>query len=96
MALTAGADLGVIPYQPVDLNHDLCSPNKFFEFVQAGVPVVAHDLVFFRDMGRCYGVVSVGDSSTASGMAAAIRNVLDDQPRWQQMQMLAGRPRDIF
>ena len=83
LGLTAGADLGIVPYQPIDLNHRFCSPNKFFEFVQTGVPVVAHDLVFFRDMGRHYGVVAVGDLSTPSGTAAAIRSVLDDRPRWQ-------------
>ena len=92
LPLTAGADLGVVPYQPIDLNHRLCSPNKFFEFVQSGVPVVAHDLVFFRDMGRRYGVVATGDLSTASGTAAAIRSVLNDLPRRQLMQSAAGRP----
>ncbi len=86
LPLTAGADLGIIPYQPIDMNHRLCSPNKFFEFVQSGVPIVAHDLVFLREMGRRYGVVSVGDLSTASGIARAIREVLDDDQCLQQMR----------
>ena len=96
LSLTAGADVGVIPYQPIDLNHRLCSPNKFFEFVQSGVPVVAHDLVFFRDMARRYGVVSVGDLSTAAGMAAAIRGVLDDRPRREQMQIACRKAAEVL
>jgi glycosyltransferase involved in cell wall biosynthesis len=77
LTFTAGADVGVIPYLPIDLNHHLCSPNKFFEYVQAGVPVVAHDLPFFRHMQKQYGVVLVGDLSTVNGMARVINGLLE-------------------
>jgi len=86
MSLTRGADLGVIPYQPVDLNHEFCSPNKFFEFVQAGVPIVAHDLVFFRNMKAQYGVVETADLSNPSRMAAAIVGLLEDGERLAAMR----------
>ncbi|MCL4296053.1 MAG: glycosyltransferase [Anaerolineae bacterium] len=56
---TASADAGIIPYQPVDLNHYLCSPNKLFEFIQAGLPVIANDLPFLRRVvaGEDFGLV---------------------------------------
>ena len=90
LAMTAGADVGVIPYLPIDLNHKYCSPNKFFEYVQTGVPVVAHDLVFFRDMGRRYGVVQVGDLSTPTGMAKAINSLLQDRAGLEKMRQACG------
>ena len=37
----AGADLGVIPYENVCLNHWFCSPNKLWEYPAAGVPFLA-------------------------------------------------------
>lgn len=37
---TAGADLGVIPYENVCLNHWYCSPNKLWEYPAAGVPLL--------------------------------------------------------
>ncbi|MCC6781742.1 MAG: glycosyltransferase [Planctomycetes bacterium] len=74
---TVDADLGVIPYLPIDLNHRFCSPNKFFEFVLSGVPVLAHDLPFFRTMQRRHDVVRCGDLSTADSAAAAIRAAID-------------------
>ena len=86
MTYTAGADLGIIPYQAVDLNHKLCSPNKFFEYVQAGIPVVAQDLVFFRGMAERYGVVSVGNLSSVSGMATAINALLDNDEQLETMR----------
>ena len=86
LPLTAGADLGVIPYLPIDLNHELCSPNKFFEYAQSGVPVVAHDLVFFRGMKEKYGVVEVGDLSTPKGMADAIKALALNAEKLREMR----------
>ncbi len=86
LALTAGADLGVIPYQPVDLNHRLCSPNKFFEYVQAGVPILAEALPFFEEMKARWGVVEVGRLGSPEGMAEAIRSLLNDSARLAGMR----------
>ena len=44
----AEADVGVVPYLPTNWNNYLCSPNKLFEYIQAGIPVVASDLPFLR------------------------------------------------
>jgi len=44
----AEADVGIIPYLPTNWNNYLCSPNKLFEYIQAGIPVVASDLPFLR------------------------------------------------
>ena len=76
LAYTVDADLGVIPYLPIDLNHRYCSPNKFFEFVLSGVPVLAHDLAFFRTMAARHGVVAPGDLSQPASAAAALRAAL--------------------
>lgn len=44
----AGADVAVMPIEPTTLNHRLSSPNKLFEAIAAGVPVVGPDFVEFR------------------------------------------------
>ena len=54
---TAAADLGVIPYPAVDPNTKYCTPNKLFEFVTAGLPVVANrELKTVSDMIGRYGI----------------------------------------
>ena len=78
LAYTAGADLGVIPYLPIDLNHRYCSPNKFFEFVLSGVPVLAHDLPFFAAMRGRFGVVECTDVSDPAATGATIERLLRD------------------
>jgi glycosyltransferase involved in cell wall biosynthesis len=47
-AWVAGADVAAMPIEPTTLNHRLSSPNKLFEAIAAGVPVVGPDFVEFR------------------------------------------------
>jgi len=54
---TAGADIGIIPYPAVDLNTHFCTPNKLFEYVQAGLPILANDLPELR---RFVGGLGIG------------------------------------
>ncbi len=42
---TAGASLGVIPYEHTTINHLYCTPNKLWESPSAGVPILCTDLV---------------------------------------------------
>jgi len=48
LSWTASADVGIIPYPPIDLNSRLCTPNKLFEFIVAGLPILANDLPELR------------------------------------------------
>jgi glycosyltransferase involved in cell wall biosynthesis len=42
------ADVGVMPIQPSTINHVLSTPNKLFECLAVGVPVVASDFAGMR------------------------------------------------
>lgn len=90
---TVDAEVGLIPYLPIDLNHRLCSPNKFFEFVAAGVPVLAHDLPFFRRMAEQLGVVRCTDMADPRRVAAELISMLQpDEARRLRARCLAARP----
>jgi glycosyltransferase involved in cell wall biosynthesis len=58
-AWVAPADVGVVAIQASTLNHRLSTPNKLFECIAVGVPVVASD---FKEMRRI-----VADPSGALG-----------------------------
>ena len=45
-----GADLGVAPIENVCLSYYFCSPNKLFEYINAGLPVVASDFPEMRQV----------------------------------------------
>jgi glycosyltransferase involved in cell wall biosynthesis len=41
---TASADVGVVSTQNLCLNNYLCMPNKLFEYIQAGLPILSNNL----------------------------------------------------
>ncbi len=75
---TASAHVGVIPYQAVSLNNYLCMPNKLFEYMGAGLPVVASA---FPELSRVIDGSSAGvtfDPEEPASIAAAMNKVLSD------------------
>lgn len=40
---TISADVGIIPYPHVDFNTYFCTPNKLFEFLVVGLPILGND-----------------------------------------------------
>lgn len=73
---TSSADVGVIPYPNIDLNHQYCSPNKLFEFIQARVPIVANDLPFLRDVITHHNIGRVANVANSQLFADALDSVL--------------------
>ena len=51
-SITPAGELGIIPYQSIDLNSRYCTPNKLFDFIVAGLPILANDLPELRKFVR--------------------------------------------
>jgi len=86
LAFTAAADAGVIPYQATCLNNYFCMPNKLFEFIAAGIPILASDLPEIRNMVLGQQIGLVGDMSTTESLAGLIDVFFGDEQRlatWQ-------------
>lgn len=73
----ASADVVAMPIQPTTLNHRLTTPNKLFEAMAVGVPVVASDLPGMAPIVREIGCGLVCDPTDPAAIAEAIREVLD-------------------
>jgi glycosyltransferase involved in cell wall biosynthesis len=74
----AASDVVAMPIQPSTLNHRLTTPNKLFEAMAAGVPVVASDLPGMAPIVRETGAGVLVDPTDPSAIAAAIRRLLGD------------------
>lgn len=53
LAMSAQADVGICLIEPVSKSYELSLPNKLFEYLNAGLPVVATDLPEIRNVVSC-------------------------------------------
>jgi glycosyltransferase involved in cell wall biosynthesis len=74
---TASADVMVMPIQPTTVNHRFTTPNKLWEAIAAGTPVVAGDLPGMAEVIRETGAGVLCDPTSPASIAAAIRTLLD-------------------
>jgi glycosyltransferase involved in cell wall biosynthesis len=79
----SGADVEVMAIEPATLNHRLSTPNKLFESLAAGVPVVISDLPEMRRivLDPSSGPLgAVCDPAHPASIATAIRSILEASP----------------
>ncbi|NUO10108.1 MAG: glycosyltransferase [Candidatus Brocadia sp.] len=82
----AGADLGVAPIENSCLSYYYCSPNKVFEYINAGLAVIASD---FPEMKRVIHQHNIGctfNPSDPANIARAVRYIFEDAGRWRTMK----------
>jgi glycosyltransferase involved in cell wall biosynthesis len=76
---TAGGTLGVIPYENVGLNHWFCTPNKLWEYPNAGVPMLVSPFPELRRVVEDHGVGwLLPDPVDETALASAISRITDD------------------
>ncbi len=83
---TASADIGLIVYPPdYSQNVQMMLPNKLFEFLMAGVPVLASPLADVAAIIRSYDVGQVVSSLAPIDIGAAINAMLADRHALDRM-----------
>jgi glycosyltransferase involved in cell wall biosynthesis len=83
---TASADVSVMAIQPSSLNHRYTTPQKLFESIAAGVPVVASDLPGMAEIVRTDGIGVLCDPTSPGEIAAGIRTIVSASAaeRWER------------
>jgi glycosyltransferase involved in cell wall biosynthesis len=83
--LAASADVGVSPIVPSCLNYRYSLPNKLFQYMAAGLPVVASDFPQVREVVDGAGCGLLADTRDPTRIAAAIGRILQDPEEAQAM-----------
>ena len=96
LAATAGADAGVIPYQATCLNNYYCTPNKLFEFIAAGIPILASDLPEIRRIIESHNIGMLADLSSAEKAARSIDHFFSDAQRFKFWQAQVEKARSVI
>lgn len=84
VAYAASATVGVSPVPPTSLSYEYSLPNKLFQYMQAGLPVVASDFPQVREVVVASGAGITVDVRNVRALAEAIRVYVDDADRRTQ------------
>jgi glycosyltransferase involved in cell wall biosynthesis len=78
---TALADVGVSLDKPLHLNYAYSLPNKVFDYIHAGVPLLVSDLPELRRLIEMHGVGKIVSDVTPEKIAQALNEMLSGNNR---------------
>jgi len=78
MKITALADLGLLMDKNTNKNHELALPNKLFDYMHAGTPVLSNKLKEIERFIKKYDIGIINEDLSPQGIANAIMNYKND------------------
>jgi glycosyltransferase involved in cell wall biosynthesis len=94
----ASADIAAMPILPTTLNHRLTTPNKLWEALSVGVPVVASDLPGMAPIVRSIEAGALVDADDPGSIAAGLTAVLatPEAERLARRERILAAARDTY
>jgi glycosyltransferase involved in cell wall biosynthesis len=96
ISTAAGADLGIVLFEPTSLNYTYALPNKFFEYIMAGIPVLASNIETFEEYINQYKVGMTVDPSNVMAIAQTIKIMLSDEIKLKKWRDNARKASDVL
>lgn len=93
-AVTRRADLGLSLDKPNNINHIYGLPNKIFDYLHSGVPVLVSRLVELEKIVRHYEVGAFIDNHDPAHIASRIMEISTDTRRLEQWKRNTEKVRD--
>jgi glycosyltransferase involved in cell wall biosynthesis len=84
---TVQADLGISLEEDLGLNYRFALPNKVFDYIQAGVPVLVSDLPEVKSLVLQYDVGMINNTRTPVELGALFSRILGDEPKLQSWKL---------
>jgi glycosyltransferase involved in cell wall biosynthesis len=85
--VTCQADLGISLEEDLGLNYRFALPNKLFDYIQAGVPVLVSNLPEMRHIVEHYQIGAIAETHQRKDLAELMKIALFDQEKrriWKQ------------
>jgi glycosyltransferase involved in cell wall biosynthesis len=86
VAHISSAQVGVVLFRNFSLNHYYATPNKLWEYMNAGLPVVASNFPVLKAIVEGYRLGCTCDPEYPRDIANAINYVLLDKSRYEEMR----------
>jgi len=93
---TASSTIGIVLTQDTCLNHRLTLPNKLFEYIHAGLPVVCSNLPAMAQIINEYRIGVLVNPEDPASIANGIRSILGDSIFHEQLKSNAIQVTDIY
>lgn len=91
---TAAADYGLSVIEPTSLSYEYCMPNKLFEYVMAGKPVLVSPTREQSEFVRSHGIGEVASDISPAAIREAVLSLLARDP--QALQAALARTADEY
>jgi glycosyltransferase involved in cell wall biosynthesis len=91
MEFACSADVGLQAQLDDGLNHRYCAPIKLFQYLMAGLPVIASDFPGMLEVVRDNEAGICVDPEDVDAIAAGIVRLLSDEGLWERMAANARR-----
>ncbi len=89
--VTKQADLGLSLEEDLGLNYRYCLPNKVFDYVHAGIPVLVSDLPLLKELISAYAIGECLTQRNSKSLALAIENIIKHKIDYQEALIRAAR-----
>lgn len=80
-------DLGIIPYEGYCLNNYFCTPNKLFEFIACGLPIISNDLPEIRKVIDGEGIGALIDINDYKKSAEVIDDIFGNDDKYMEYKL---------
>lgn len=94
-ALLRGADIGTVLTPDLGLSYRYLLPNKLFEYIQAGLPVLASPLPELSAIVAGRGIGRLADPQDARAIASAVESLLAHEGHTRQLDALRVAAHDL-
>jgi glycosyltransferase involved in cell wall biosynthesis len=91
---TASADYGISFIEDSCLSYRYCLPNKIFEYIMAGLPVVVSNLYEMKRLVEIHGVGIVAENNTVQGFKKAVD--LSTNQNYKKTINIVKKARELF
>lgn len=83
---TASADIGIAPIQNACLSYYYCAPNKIFEYLIGGIPVIASNFPELSDIVTKNKIGLTFDPESTESIANAIKGIFSEEIEFNKMK----------
>lgn len=90
------ANVGIVIFEAADLNNYYASPNKFFEYMNAGLPVICSDFPFMKALVESRQLGKTCNPEDPQDIALAINWVLADEKRYAEIKNNVQEAAKVF